>query len=185
MTVTARDNDVDAADKTFTVSAGASGGNGVGAPDSVTLTVTDDDTRGVTVAGGSLSMSEAIDNAGTEGRREDQDSYTVVLASEPTDDVRVDITAPGMVTLSESQLTFTPSNWNKVQTVTATAVNDAIDNPGDERVGRIAHAVVAGGSDYAGVNAASVEVTVTDDDGEPALSIDSPSVAEGDDGTRR
>ena len=117
-------------------------------------------------------------------RREDQDSYTVVLASEPTDDVRVDITAPGMVTLSESQLTFTPSNWNKVQTVTATAVNDAIDNPGDERVGRIAHAVVAGGSDYAGVNAASVEVTVTDDDGEPALSIDSPSVAEGDDGTR-
>ncbi len=138
VTITAVDNDVDAANKTVTVSATASGG-GVADPSAVTLTITDDDTRGVTVAGGSLTMDEA-DNTGTAGTREDQDSYTVVLDSEPTDDVRIDSTAPAMVTLSPTSLTFTPSNWNQAQTVTATAVNDSIDNAGNARAGSITHA---------------------------------------------
>ena len=182
VTLTAVDNDVDAANKTFTVSAAATGGNGVAAPADQTLTITDDDTRGVTIAGGPLTMAEA-DNSGTAQIREDQDSYTVVLTSEPTNDVRVDITAPDMVNLSASHLTFTASNWDQAQTVTATAVNDTKDNPGDKRTGSITHAVVAGSSDYASVSAASVEVTVNDDDGDPTLSIDSPSVAEGNSGT--
>ena len=67
--------------------------------------------------------------------------------------------------------------------MTATAVDDTIDNAGDARTGSIAHTVVAGSSDYAGVAAESVAVTVNDDDGEPTLSIDSPSVAEGDSST--
>ena len=42
--------------------------------------------------------------------------------------------------------------------------------------------VVAGGSDYAGVNAASVEVTVTDDDGDAGFEHRfARAVAEGDD----
>ena len=179
VTVTAVDNDVDAANKTVTVSATATGG-GVANPSAVTLTITDDDTRGVTVTGGSLTMDEA-DNAGTAGTREDQDSYTVVLDSEPSDDVKIDITAPAMVTLSATSLTFTPSNWNQAQTVTATAVDDSIDNAGDARTGSITHAVVAGASDYTGVAAASVAVTVNDDDGPPtgiALKVDKASVAE-------
>ena len=182
VTVTAVDNDVDAANKTVTVSATATGGNGVANPADATLTITDDDTRGVTVTGGTLTMDEA-DKAETGDTREDQASYTVVLDSEPTDDVSINITAPNMVTLSPTSLTFTPSNWNVAQTVTATAVNDAIDNAGDERAGSIAHALVAGSSDYAGVAAESVAVTVNDDDGEPTLSIDAPSVAEGDSST--
>ena len=167
VTITAVDNDVDAANKTVTVSATATGGNGVANPADATLTITDDDTRGVTVTGVSLTMDEA-DKAGTGDTREDQDSYTVVLDSEPTDDVRIDLAAPAMVTLSPTSLTFTPANWNVAQTVTATAVNDAIDNAGNERTGSIAHAVVEGDSDYAGVAAAAVAVTVNDDDGTPA-----------------
>ncbi len=181
VTITAVDNSVDAPNKSVTVSATASGG-GVADPDDATLTITDDDTRGVTVAGDPLTMDEA-DKAGTAGTREDQDSYTVVLDSEPTDDVRINLTAPAMVTLSATSLTFTTSNWNQAQTVTATAVNDSIDNAGDARAGNITHAVVAGASDYTGVVAADVTVTVNDDDGEPALSIDAPSVAEGDSAT--
>ena len=102
VTVTAVDNDVDAANKTVTVSATATGGNGVANPADATLTITDDDTRGVTVTGGTLTMDEA-DKAGTQGTREDQDSYTVVLDSEPTDDVSINITAPAMVTLSPNK----------------------------------------------------------------------------------
>ena len=131
VTVTAVDNEVDAPDKSVTVSATASGG-GVAAPSDVTLTITDDDERGVTVTGGPLTMDEA-DKVGTAGTREDQGSYTVVLTSKPTDDVRIDISAPSMVTLSPTSLTFTPSNWNQPRTVTATAVDDAVDNTGDAR----------------------------------------------------
>ena len=182
VTVTAVDNEVDAPDRSVTISATASGG-GVADPSAVTLTITDDDTRGVTVTGVSLTMDEA-DKAGTGNTREDQGSYTVVLDSEPTDDVRIDTTAPAMVTLSPTSLTFTPSNWNQPQTVTATAVDDAIDNAGNERTGSIAHAVVEGDSDYAGVEAADVAVTVNDDDGTPTvtLELDPASIAEsGDD----
>ena len=179
MSITAVDNDVDAANKTVTVSATATGGNGVANPAAATLTITDDDTRGVTVTGDALTMDEA-DNAGTAATREDQASYTVVLDSEPTDDVRIDLAAPAMVTLSPTSLAFTPSNWNQPQTVTATAVDDAIDNAGNERTGNITHAVVEGDSDYAGVAAESVAVTVNDDDGTPTvtLKLSSASIAE-------
>ena len=182
VTLTAVDNDLDAADKTFTVSADVSGGNGVTSPANKTLTITDDDTRGVTVAGGPLSMAE-VDNTETDNK-EHQGSYTVVLDSEPTDDVIINISAPNMVNLSATRLTFTSSDWNQAQTVTATAINDNKDNPGDKRTGTITHAVVAGSSDYASVTATSVAVTVNDDDSESTLSIDSPSVAEGNSGTK-
>ena len=179
VTITAVDNSVDAPNKTVTVSATANGG-GVADPDGATLTITDDDTRGVTVAGSDLSMDEQ-DKAGTQDTREDQDSYTVVLDSEPTDDVQIDLTAPSMVTLSTARLTFTPSNWNIAQTVTATAVDDAVDNAGDARTGNITHTVVAGDSDYDGVTAASVAVSVSDDDTAPegiALTVDEDEIAE-------
>ena len=53
MTITAVDDDVHAADKQVTVSATAS--NGIAAPEAVTLTITDDDTRGVTVSPTTMS----------------------------------------------------------------------------------------------------------------------------------
>ena len=53
---------------------------------------------------------------------------------------------------------------------------DAIDNAGDERTVTITHTVSAAGTDYKDETAAAVDVTVTDDDGEPTLSIDAPSV---------
>ncbi len=167
------DDDVDEDTETITVTGTDPGGVTVAG---ASIDLTDDDTRGVTVAGGSLTMDE-VDNTGTSGTREDQDSYTVVLDSEPTDDVRIDSISPAMVTLSPTSLTFTPSNWNQAQTVTATAVNDTIDNTGNARTGSIAHAVVAGSSDYTGVAAASVAVTVNDDDGTPTVTLELSSAS--------
>ena len=52
--------------------------------------------------------------------------------------------------------------------MTVTAVADAVDNTGDRRAVTVAHTVAAGTSDYGGVTADSVAVTVTDDDDAPS-----------------
>ena len=84
VTITAVDNDVDAADKTVTVSATATGGNElVQAPGDETLTITDGDTRGITVSKATLTLDE-VDNTATTEADEHQDTYTVVLDSEPS-----------------------------------------------------------------------------------------------------
>ena len=62
MTITAVDNDVDAPDKQVTVSATASGGNGVADPAARTLTITDDDAAAWTVEVDPTSIDE---DAGT------------------------------------------------------------------------------------------------------------------------
>ena len=74
VTVTAADNDVDAANKSVTVSATVTGGNGVAAPSDVTLTLTDDDTAGITFSPTTLTLTE-------QGASQ---SFTMVLDSEPT-----------------------------------------------------------------------------------------------------
>ena len=185
VTIAAVDNDVDAANKTVTVAATATGGNAlVQAPESQTLTITDDDTRGITVSKATLTLDEE-DNMATMDEAEHQDTYTVVLDSEPSggtvtigiasDDTTIAGVAP-------ATLTFDASDWDEPQTVTVTAVADGIDNPNDRRTAAITHTVTATGTDYDGATASGVTVTVNDDDGAPTLSINSPSVAEVDSG---
>ena len=127
---------------------------------SVTVTVTDNDSAGVTVLPTSLSITE-----GASG------SYSVELTSEPTGDVVVEIgghTTGGVVTVDGSSsvvaLTFTTASWDTAQTVTVAAVDDSTAG-GTESVS-LTHAVVDADSatEYAGVTGASVTVTVTDDD---------------------
>ncbi|MBP9717773.1 hypothetical protein KBD59_00545 [Candidatus Gracilibacteria bacterium] len=87
----------------------------------ITASITDNDTAGMTVTPTSITEIEG----GTPG------TYTVVLTAAPTDDVTVTITddeAEGVneATFSPATLTFTSANWNTPQTVTVTAVNDAV-----------------------------------------------------------
>ena len=186
VTIAAVDNDVDAADKTVTVSATATGGNAlVQPPGSQTLTITDDDTRGITVSKATLTLDE-VDNTGTMDAVEHQDTYTVVLDSEPSGGaVTVGIVSAGtnIATVAPKTLTFTATNWDEPQTVTVTAVPDGIDNMNDRRAVAITHAVTATGTDYEDATASDVKVTVNDDDGPPTLSINNPSVTEVDSGT--
>ena len=120
----------------------------VGTSSSATVTVTDDDTRGVTVSAPTLAVNEG--SSGT---------YTVKLGSEPTATVTVTPSSGNSDVTVSSALTFTTTNWSMAQTVTVTAAHDS-DEVDDSAT--ISHAV--SGGDYGAVTAASVTVTVDDDE---------------------
>ena len=109
VTVTAVDNDVDAPDKTVTVSATATGGNDVADPAAVTLTVEDDDERGVTVsaAADGVTVAEADDPA-TTNTAENEATYTVTLDSQPTGTVSISLASgdTDVATVAPARLTF-------------------------------------------------------------------------------
>ena len=114
--------------------------------DSVVVTVTDDDTPGVTISETSLSVAESGGAA----------TYTVALNTAPVGNATVtptSNTAAAIVSPSEP-LTFTPANWNTAQTVTVTG-GDIIG--ANDITGAISHTV----SGYGGITtAAPVAVTV-------------------------
>ena len=114
------------------------------------VTVDDNDAAGVTVGPTSISATEGA-AAG---------SYQVVLDSQPSGTVTVTVGAAGSdVSVSPSPLTFDGTTWATAQTVTVTAVDDALAE-GQEEV-TLTH-TVAGYGDV--TEAADVTVTVVDDD---------------------
>uniref|UniRef100_UPI00359439CF beta strand repeat-containing protein n=1 Tax=Haliscomenobacter sp. TaxID=2717303 RepID=UPI00359439CF len=166
---------------TLTISS-PSAGITLGATTTQNIVITDDDVAGVMVteSGGSTNVTEG-------GATDD---YTVVLTSQPTDDVTINIvvgTAPlltslvandatsgfgapvGQVTTSPTSLTFTSSNWNMLQTVTVTAVDDAdVEGPHSET---ISHEASSDDPNYNGtvscfgcIGVANVNVSITDND---------------------
>ena len=92
-------------------------GNSCGTKCEVTVTITDDDTAGVTVSKSAVTVTEQ-DITG--------DTYTVVLDSQPTANVTITIggQTAADITAAPSPLTFTTTNWGTPQTVTVTAGND-------------------------------------------------------------
>ena len=111
-------------------------------PQSLDVTVTDDDERGVTVSEMTLTLLEGGST-----------TYTVKLNSEPTGNVTVTpvVTVIGggtrTVTPSPGALTFTKDDWNQAQTVT---LNTADDNTVmDEMTVQVEH--TASGGDYGSV----------------------------------
>ena len=185
VTVAAVDNSVAGGEEsvslTHTVVDADSAAEYVGvAGESVTVTVADNDTAGVTVSPVMLGITEGA-----------SDTYTVVLTSEPTGDVVVEIdghTTGGVVTVDGSSavvaLTFTTASWNTAQTVTVAAADDDVDD-GDVGVS-LTHAVVGADSaaEYAGVAGESVAVTVADNDSAGVtVSPTSLDVVEGASGT--
>ena len=147
--------DDDAYGNSGTITHLPTGGGYEGAPaDSVSVTVTDDDTPGVTVEPETLGVTEGNSN-----------TYTVVLDTEPGQNVSVTITrtGDGSVTADETELTFTPDTWDTEQTVRVSAAEDA---DADDETATIEHTV----SGYDAVTSAEdVDVTVTDN--EPAVVV--------------
>src|SRR5690606_23520218 len=88
-------------------------------PPNPAVSNTDNDTAGITVTPiTGLTTTEAGGQA----------TFTVVLTSQPTAEVRINVasTNPAEGTVSASQLTFTTANWGGTQTVTITWVNDFV-----------------------------------------------------------
>ena len=122
---------------------------------------------GVTVSTTALTVPEE-DTTG--------DSYTVVLATQPTANVRVTVAghAGTTVTPTPGTLTFTTMTWDTAQTVTVTAGHDA--DTADESVS-LTHSATSPDSDYEGIPIAGVAVTVTDNDTAQVMGVE---VAPGD-----
>jgi len=104
------------------------GGNGANESNTqqVTVTITDDDSADFTItqSNGSTTVTESTSST---------DTFTIVLGSEPTGSVVLNIVASDNTeaTVAPSSLTFTSSNWSTTQTVTVKGVSDSVDD-GDQ-----------------------------------------------------
>jgi Ca2+-binding RTX toxin-like protein len=87
--------------------------------------------------------------------------YKVRLNTQPTANVTVAITPESQVTVSLGVLTFTPANWNVPQTVTVTAVDDAVVE--GNHVSPISHATTSTDTLYNNL-VAPVTVNISDND---------------------
>ena len=158
------DDDARGDSATLVNSAGSEYGSVSG---NVAVSVTDDDTEGVT-----LSVSELTVNEGSAR------TYTVKLDTLPSGSVTVSVSgATGEVSASPTKLTFSTVNWNAAQTVTVTAGGDVDANDDSATL------VNSAGGEYGSVSE-SLAVTVDDDDDDGlTLSASELTVAEGVSGT--
>ncbi len=173
VTVSAVDDAVDdGASKTASVTHAATGGGyGSVTIGSLSFTITDDDTAGATVS--APSRSTVTEASGTTNSA----TYTVKLNTEPTGTVTVTPTAGAGLGVSPSSLTFTALTWQTAQTVTVSAVDDAVDD-GASKTASVTHAATGGG--YGSVTIGSLSFTITDDDTAGAtVSVSELTVAEG------
>ena len=165
-TLTPLDDEEDEEDETIAVRGAVLALPGL-TVNAATLTLTDNDVRGMTVSPDTLTIVEGA-----------SDPYTVALATQPSADVTVTVTgASGTdLTVTGPPLTFTRANWSEPQTVTVAAGHDH---------DALADAVVtltntASGGDYGAVSA-GVQVTIAEDDSLAlALSKTELTVTEGD-----
>ncbi len=110
---------------------------------------------------GGLTLEETGSTAVYEGGS--SDTYTIVLTVLPTDDVTVELAAPGgEITLSTSSIVFTVDSWDTPQTITLTAVDDEDDEGTD--VGDITHTITSDDPVYTGLDPVVLEYGVIDND---------------------
>ncbi len=88
-------------------------------PADVAVTNTDNDVAGIVLStGATINTSESSGN----------DSFTIVLSSQPTADVAIALASsdPTEGSVGPASVTFSIANWNTPQTVTVYGVNDSI-----------------------------------------------------------
>ena len=142
-------NDSNRTDNSFTLTHTASGGGYGSVTKSLSVTVEDDDgpVQAHIDSGGIVSL--------TEGGRH---TYRIWLASAPTEQVTVAVTAPSKVSVTPTSLTFTAGSWSTAQTVTLEAPHD---NDTSDETQYVTHRVTKGGYTTA---SSRVQVEITDDD---------------------
>lgn len=141
----------------------------LGASSSADVAIADNDTAGVTIAqsGGTTTLTEGGET----------DTYTVVLTSQPTADVTINLNPDSQSTTNPTSLVFTPANWNVAQTVTVTAVDDVLDE--GNHSGSISHSASSADSNYNGITVDTVMPAIADNDSAGfTLSKTSASVSE-------
>ncbi len=162
VTATGVDDFVDDGDIGYTIVTGSavstdSGYNGRGVADR-NLTNLDDDTAGITVSAISGDTTEASGPGHSQ-------TLTVVLTSQPTASVSIGVSVNGTTegTVSPASLTFTTANWSTPQTVTATGVDDFVDD-GDQPYAIITAPALSADPLYNGRDAANRSLNNIDND---------------------
>ncbi len=121
---------------------------------SVHVDIGDNDIAGVSVveAGGSTTVAEGSDN----------DTYNVVLTSQPTAPVSICLNHDEKVNTGATLLTFTDQNWDHPQTVQASAFDDNIAE--GEHASSISHQAASSDARYNGIGIAGIIVTIMDNE---------------------
>ncbi|MGE0089642.1 MAG: Ig-like domain-containing protein, partial [Bacteroidales bacterium] len=131
----------------------------------VLVTVFDDDAAGITVSEISGTTSELDVLKGTNA------SFSIVLNSEPTSDVKIQISSSntGEGTLAPASVTFTSLDWNIAQFITVTGVDDA---PADGNITYYVRfdTVMSSDLNYSGYELDSIQVVNVDND-KPGLTV--------------
>ena len=163
VTITAVDNNVDAADKEVTVSATATNSQGITAPpQDVTLTIEDDDAPELSIADASVTEGDSGISATL--------TFTVTLDPAATLPVTVDWeTADGTATAGTDYTagngTLTFGTGDASQTVTVTVTGDDADEPNETLTVTLSNAPGATLADATGTG------TITDDDDAPTVTL--------------
>ena len=138
----------------------------------VTVTVVDNDGAGVSIiaSNGSTVVTEAAGAGRT-------DTYTVVLNTRPTRNVRIAVLSSdeAAATVSPASLTFLTTNWDTMQTVTVIAVDDNVDQ--GNRSATITHTTTSDDPNYRRITIPSVAATVADNDTAAVTITESGGVA--------
>lgn len=122
----------------------------------LTLDILDNDGPGFTInqSGGNTQLPE-----------NGSDSFTVILNTQPTNDVILNLSSTdgGAASLSPTTLTFDQNNWNLPQTVSVIGVNDSDTN--DENLTVTVSVLTPSlAPEYSSVTTQSIDVKVIDDD---------------------
>jgi len=162
VTVTGVDDDIDDGDVAYTVVLDPAVSmslpfNGVD-PSDVSVTNTDDDTVGI-------SVSPTAGLTTSENPMGPTAQFDVVLDSEPTEDVTFTLASNDVTegTADLASLSFTPANWDTIQTVTVTGVDDLITD-GDIAYGIVLDPATSADANYAGIDPEDVALVNLDDD---------------------
>lgn len=163
VTVTAVDDPVDDGDQIVVVTVAVDDASSDDAYDSladktVTVTTVDDDAVGLVLeeSGGGTVVSEA----GT------VDGFTVALKARPASNVVIGVVSgdTGEVTVAPDSLVFTPGNWSTPQDVTATGVDDQVQDGNQATTVTLSVKDVSSDDAYDPVPDTIVTVTTVDND---------------------
>ena len=178
VTIAAVDNSDDEPNKQVTVSGTASGGNGVAAPSSRTLTLIDDE--GLPTVTLALSPSSILENGGVATVTATLDRAASAATTVTVSAAAVAPAAAGDFALSSATtLTIASGQTASTGAVTVTAVDNATDAP-DKSV--TVSGTASGGGGVA--NPSSVTLTITDDEDLPEVTLAlSPATIDEHDGT--
>lgn len=105
---------------------------------------------GVSLSSTSLSLIEGSASS----------AYTVVLTGAPSADIVLTISSGNQLSVSPTQLIFTPANWNIPQSVTVTAIHDGLAE--GNHAGSVSHSISSFDARYNGIAVSNVTVAITD-----------------------